>query len=180
MKLSERITNNYLIPIYMLWFCLQAPLTTQNITYICNMPNFKIFGIILASIISIHYFNIFKHFFIKVNYYPIFIQIILIVFLITIPLVAIIPYNNNDILSKLHVFLAFGGSIAFLLLLNLFLWQLFKKNVVVYNIILPYYTFIISSCTILFLWYGSINSLIELVFIYSINIFIAKLKKIVW
>lgn len=170
--------NNWGIPVFIVYVCLHSSLSRQNLTYIANQLNHRILVFILSLMIAYNIYTYFNDFIKRLSFPPLFSLKLLQLFAFLLPLAVIVPYNKNDTLfSTLHVWISFGGSVLFLLFLNGFIWTLSKFNIQLYQHILPYYLFMMSGCFTLFIWFGSINSLVEIFFIWMINTLIYQIKQ---
>lgn len=175
MSKFDRYLNDFIIPLFMLFVCSKASLFHENLTYIANVLPYRYLVFILAVMISYHYHKQFIRLIKKLSFHGKLPYLLVHLFSLFIPLAAIIPYSKNEpLLSKFHVWVAFGGSIVFILLLNIIIWYIMRSDIYLYQNVVPYYLFMISGCFILFVWFGSVNSLLEIFFIFSINLFIKK------
>lgn len=163
--------NNIFLPIFTLFVCSRESLLYENVTYIANHTKYRYLVCLLAMMLSIHYFVNFKEIFRKTNFDQKYIKNLLLFSCLLITITFFIPYNTSiyPILSKFHVLTALGGSILFILLLNVYMWFLQSSNIGLYQIVFPIYLGLITGCISIFVWFGSVNSLVELFFILMIN-----------
>lgn len=176
---KSNLLNNIIIPISIVIVCALAPLLHQNLTYIANVLPYRFLVFLLACMIAYNFYTQFNILFKTTGFYGQKVASYMIFSLFLIPIAVLIPYNKKDILiSTLHVWISFGGSILFMILLNVFIWHLAKTRIEVYQHILPFYLFLITGCFTLFVWLGSVNSLVEIFFIWTLNLIIYRLNKI--
>ncbi|WP_041139179.1 hypothetical protein [Beduini massiliensis] len=173
------VLNNIIIPIFIIVVCSLAPILHQNLTYIANQLPYRFLVFILACLIAYNFYTQFTCLFKVTEFYGQKAAYLMIFSLILIPLAVLVPYNKKDILwSMIHVWISFGGSILFMILLNVFLWHLAKTHIEMYQQILPVYLFLITGCFTLFVWLGSVSSLVEIFFICSLNALIYQLNRL--
>ncbi len=173
--------NNIIIPLFILAVCSLSSLLHENLTYIANVLPYRYLVFILACLISYNFYTQFSYIFIKTHFNKYKLSSFILYFTFLIPIAVLIPYSKKDILlSNLHVWISFGGSISFIILLHFFLWYLAKTQITLYQQILPIYIFIISGLFSLFIWLGSVNSLIEIFFIWTLNLLIYRLNRLLY
>lgn len=171
------ILNNVIIPIFIVAVCSLSSLLHQNLTYIANQLPYRFLVFILAGLIAYNFYTQFSCLFKATGFYGQKVASLMIFSLLLIPLAVLVPYNKKDILtSTIHVWISFGGSILFMILLNVFLWHLAKTQLEIYQQILPVYLFLITGCFTLFVWLGSVNSLVEIFFIWVLDALIYRLN----
>lgn len=169
--------NNIIIPIFIVAVCSLAPILHQNLTYIANQLPYRFLVFILALLIAYNFYTQFSCLFKVTGFYGQKVASLMIFSLLLIPLAVLVPYNKKDILtSTIHVWISFGGSILFMILLNVFLWHLAKTQLAIYQQILPVYLFLITGCFTLFVWLGSVSSLVEIFFIWILDALIYRLN----
>lgn len=87
---------------------------------------------------------------------------------------SLVPYQDPFVhLEALHVLLSLGASIAFLILIQYFLWENRYLYPFFFQKIHPLFQLLVGTVGILVLAFGSINSLIELFLSVSLSFFLA-------
>ena len=175
----QKILNRIIIPILTIFVTTRSSFLYENVTYIANHTQHRFLVCILAILLSYHYFSSFKIIFKQTHFKNTLTSKLLLLTTLSITIAFLIPYNPSlyPLFSKLHVLFSLGGAIVFILLLNIFFWFIQTHHIDLYRKTFGVYLSLISGCISIFVWFGSVNSLLELYFILMINLLIEMLLK---
>lgn len=175
----QKLLNRIIIPILTIFVTTRSSLLYENVTYIANHSQYRFLVCILAILLSYHYFSSFKIIFKQTHFKNTLTSKLLLLSTLSITIAFLIPYNPAlyPLLSKLHVLFSLGGAIVFILLLNIYFWFIQTHHIKLYQKTFNVYLSLITGCISIFVWFGSVNSLLELYFILMINLLIDTLLK---
>ena len=170
------IFGYFILPTITLLYASQATLMNENFTGIANHQNqqflFALWALMTASYFLRTSLNLFKAY----QWHPPYLKYVSPMIFLGISLAPWIPYQDSmPHLETLHVFMAMGASVLFLILLGFFITYLQTLDLDLYHKYEPPFRLIILTLVILLLWSGHVNSLIEIWMTCSLSIYITYL-----
>lgn len=168
------LSGFFIVPLLTLYLGTLTSLTLQNFTYLANQPTTKVAFILWAIVSIITHFGLLSSIYTSLNIKP---KSILPITFIILFISTVIPYPKGDsFLGFLHVA---SGYLAFILYnysLLLVYIQAYMTKPNLFRVILNSYLFIFALCFVIFMVYGSINGLTEVIYCCVTVILITILK----
>lgn len=168
------LSGFFIVPLLTLYLGTLTSLTLQNFTYLANQPATKVSFTIWAIVSIITHFGLLYSIYTTLKIKSV--SILLITFIILF-ISTVIPYPKGDsLLGFLHVV---SGYLAFILY-NYALLQIYIQAYIIkprlFKVILNIYLCMFGLCFVIFMIYGSINGLTEVIYCSVTVILITFLK----